>query len=113
MASLGVFLVIVAISFAAPLYAHDIAHTDPFTSNLNGTTVVNGHRRPVMQQGGGGLKLGETPMGPPEQRSFCRGHDPEGRDVMARVLYAGRSSLMIGIGSAAIACLIATIIGVI
>ena len=113
MASLGVFLVIVAISFAAPLYAHDIAHTDPFTSNLNGTTMINGQRRPVMEQGGGVLKLGETPIGPTWQRNFFLGADNQGRDVMARVLYGGRSSLMIGIGSAFIACLIATIIGVI
>src|SRR5947209_12437240 len=113
MVSLGVFLVIVAISFAAPLYAHDIAHTDPFQSNLNGTTVINGHRTPVMQQGGGVLKLGETPSGPTWQRNFFLGADDQGRDVMARVLYGGRSSLLIGIGSAVIACLIATIIGVI
>jgi peptide/nickel transport system permease protein len=113
MASLGLFLAIVAISFAAPLYAHDIARTDPFESNLNGTTVIDGHRRPVMQQGGGVLKLGETPIGPTWQRNFFLGADNQGRDVMARVLYGGRSSLLIGIGSAMIACLIATIIGVI
>ncbi|HET6848117.1 MAG TPA: ABC transporter permease [Gaiellales bacterium] len=113
MVSLGVFLVIVAISFAAPLYARDIAHTNPFDSNLNGTTVINGHRTPVMQQGGGVLKLGETPIGPTWQRNFFLGADNQGRDVMARVLYGGRSSLLIGIGSAVIACIIATIIGVI
>jgi len=113
MVSLGVFLVIVAISFAAPIYAHDIAHTNPFQSNLNGTTVINGQRRPVMQQGGGVLKLGETPIGPTWQRNFFLGADNQGRDVMARVLYGGRSSLAIGIGSAFIACMIATIIGVI
>jgi peptide/nickel transport system permease protein len=113
MVSLGVFLVIVAISFAAPLYAHDVAHTNPFESNLNGTTVINGHRTSVMQQGGGVLKLGETPIGPTWQRNFFLGADNQGRDVLARVLYGGRSSLLIGIGSAVMACMIATIIGVI
>jgi peptide/nickel transport system permease protein len=105
------FLLIVAVSFAAPLYAHDIAHTDPFVSNLNGTTVLNGKRVPLLQQGGGVLRLGETPIGPTWQRNYFLGADNQGRDVMARVLYGGRSSLLIGIGSAVIACFLATIVG--
>src|SRR5947209_11388506 len=113
MVSLGVFLVIVAISFAAPLYAHDIAHTNPFESNLNGTTVINGHRTPVMQQGGGVLKLGETPIGPTWQRNYFLGADNQGRDVMARVLYGGRASLEIGIGSAVICCVVALILALV
>src|SRR5580704_15883605 len=65
LAALGLFLLIVVVSLAAPLYAHDIAHiSNPLVPNLNGTTVVNGHVTPVMQQGGGILKLGETPIGP-------------------------------------------------
>jgi len=32
MASLAVFLGVVAVSFAAPVYAHHIAHTDPFAT---------------------------------------------------------------------------------
>ena len=39
--ALGVFVLIVLVCLAAPIYAHDIAHTDPFRSNLNGTTIVN------------------------------------------------------------------------
>jgi peptide/nickel transport system permease protein len=111
LASLVLFLLIVAVSFAAPLYAHDIAHTDPFVSNLNGTTVLNGKRVPLLQQGGGVLRLGETPIGPTWQRNYFLGADNQGRDVMARVLYGGRSSLLIGIGSAVIACFLATIVG--
>src|SRR5262249_12757044 len=64
MVSLGVFLGIVVACLLAPVYAHDIAHTDPFTSNVSGTTIVNGKRTPILQQGGGALKLGETPIGP-------------------------------------------------
>jgi peptide/nickel transport system permease protein len=112
-ASLALFLLIVVVSFAAPIYAHDIAHTDPFESNLNGTTVIDGHKRPIMEQGGGVLKLGETPIGPTWERNYFLGADNQGRDVMARVLYGGRSSLLIGIGSAVIACFIATIVGLI
>ena len=40
MAALALFVLIVAVSFAAPLYATHIAHTDPFANNVNGTTVV-------------------------------------------------------------------------
>src|SRR5215472_12791430 len=61
MAALGLFLLIIAVSFAAPIYATEIAHTSPFADNLNGTTIVNGRQVPLMQQGGGVLKLGETP----------------------------------------------------
>src|SRR5215813_10807796 len=52
MAALGVFLVIVVLSLAAPLYAHDVAHVNPFVPNLNGHTVVNGKVVPVMRQVG-------------------------------------------------------------
>ena len=64
-AALGLFLLIVVACLAAPLYADHIAHVNnPLAPNLNGTTVINGKVVPVMQQGGGTLKLGETPIGP-------------------------------------------------
>jgi peptide/nickel transport system permease protein len=113
MAGLLLFLLIVAVSFAAPLYATYVAQTDPFPSNLSGTTVVDGKTVPVMQSGGGKLGLGSVPIGPTWQRHYFIGGDNLGRDVMARVLYGGRASLLIGIGSALIACLIATVIGLI
>ncbi len=114
MASLVLFLLIIAISFAAPFYAHDIAHVNPNASNLNGTTIVNGKRVPLMQQGGGLLKLGETPIGPTwDVHHYFLGADQQGRDVAARVLYGGRSSLEIGIASAVICCVLATIIALI
>lgn len=113
MAGLVLFVLIVAVCFAAPLYAHHIAHTDPLQPNVNGTTVVDGKTVEVIQQGGGPLGLGEIPLGPTWHTNYFIGADQNGRDVMARVLYGGRSSLLIGIGSALIACLIATIIGLI
>jgi len=114
MASLVLFLLVVAVSFAAPLYANYIAHVNPFASNVTGTTIVNGHRVPLMQRGGGVLKLGETPIGPTWHFAhYFLGADLEGRDVMARVLYGGRSSLEIGIGSAVICCVLATIVALI
>ena len=41
LAALGLFLLIVVLCLAAPLYAHDVAHVNPFPPNLNGHTVVN------------------------------------------------------------------------
>src|SRR4051794_14100246 len=100
LAALVLFVLIVVVTFAAPLYAKHVAHADPFANNLNGTTVVDGKRIEVLQQGGGPLKLGETPIGPTWHSNFFLGADNQGRDVAARVLYGGRASLLIGIGSA-------------
>ena len=114
MAALGLFLLIVVLCLAAPLYAHDVAHVNPFPPNLNGHTVVGGKVVPVMQQGGGALRLGETPIGPTwELNHYFLGADSVGRDVAALLLYGGRSSLIIGIGAAVLCCLAATVVALI
>ena len=89
---LVVLLVIVAACLAAPFYAKHIAHTNPFTSNLDGTTIVDGKIVPVMEQESGGLGLGVTPIGPTwDPRHYMLGADNQGRDVAARLLYGGRN----------------------
>jgi peptide/nickel transport system permease protein len=99
---------------AAPLYAHYVAHVNPFQPNLNGHTVVHGKVVPVMEQGGGALKLGETPIGPTwDPHHYFLGADGLGRDVAALLLYGGRSSLLVGIGSAVICCVVATVVALI
>jgi peptide/nickel transport system permease protein len=114
MISLALFCVIVAACLAAPLYANDVAHTDPFTSNVNGTTIVNGKRVTVLQQGGGKLGIGETPIGPTwDFGHYFLGADGQGRDVAARLLYGGRDSLLIGVASALICCALALLIGLV
>ena len=114
MASLALFLLIVVVSLAAPLYADHITHVNPFANNLNGSTIVNGKQVPLMEQGGGALRLGETPIGPTwDVHHYFLGADALGRDVAARLLYGGRSSLIIGIGSAVICCLFATVVALI
>src|SRR5690348_9229356 len=114
MASLLLFLVIVVLCLAAPLYAHYVAHVNPFPPDLNGHTVVGGKVVPVMQQGGGVLKLGETPIGPTWDLShYFLGADSVGRDVAALLLYGGRSSLLIGIGAAVLCSLAATVVALI
>ena len=94
------FLLIVATSFAAPLYARHISHTDPYASNVTGSTTVDGKKVELLQQGSSGL--GEIPIGPTWKQNYFLGADNQGRDVMARLLYGGRASLLIGIGSALI-----------
>src|SRR5262249_35243862 len=100
------FLLLRAACLGAPLYANNVAHVNPFPHNLNGHTVVNGRVVPVMQQGGGTLHLGETPIGPTwDPGHYFLGADSVGRDVAALLLYGGRSSLLVGIGSARPWCL--------
>jgi peptide/nickel transport system permease protein len=114
MAALVLFLLIVVACLAAPVYAYHVAHVNPLAPNLNGTTVINGKVVPVMQQGGGTLKLGETPIGPTwDPYHYALGADDIGRDVASLILYGGRSSLFIGIGSAVLCCLGATVIALI
>jgi peptide/nickel transport system permease protein len=113
LAGLALFLLIVAITFAAPLYADHVAQTDPFASNISGTTVVDGRRVDVLQQGGGSLGIGTRPIGPTWQSNFFLGADNQGRDVMARVLYGGRASLTIGIGSAVLCCVAALVLALV
>ena len=115
LAALALFLLIVVLSFLAPVYAHDIAHiSNPLGPNLNGTTVVNGKVVPVMQQGVGALHLGETPIGPTwDPHHYFLGADDLGRDVAVLLLYGGRSSLQIGISAAVICCVVATVVAVI
>ncbi len=113
LAALALFLLIVGVSLAAPLYSRYVAHTDPFETNISGTTVVNGKRVSVIQQGGGALGLGEVPIGPTWRANYFLGADNLGRDVMARVLYGGRASLEIGVASAALCCLLAMVAGLV
>ena len=110
----GVLVVIVAACLAAPLYAHSIAHTDPFRSDLQGTTLVGGKAVPVMASSTTGLGLGVTPIGPTwDPAHYFLGADNQGRDVAARLLYGGRNSLMIGVTSALLCCFLATLVGLI
>jgi peptide/nickel transport system permease protein len=113
MAALGLFLLIVVVSLLAPFYADHIAKTDPFQSNLTGTTTVNGKEVEVVQQTQSGLGLGVVPIGPTWQTNYFIGADNQGRDVMARVLYGGRASLQIGVASAVICMLIALTIALV
>ncbi|HVP75595.1 MAG TPA: ABC transporter permease [Gaiellaceae bacterium] len=112
MTMVGVLVVIVALCLSAPLYSEYIAHTHPFRSTLDGTTIVNGKSVPVMHADTSGLGLGVTPIGPTwDPGHYLLGADNQGRDVAARLLYGGRNSLLIGTAAALLTCVAATIIG--
>src|SRR5213592_2029368 len=113
LAALGLFILIVAVSLSAPLYANHIAKTYPFKSNVSGTVTIDGKTIDVIQEGGGKLGLGETPIGPTWHAQYFIGADGQGRDVAARVLYGGRASLFIGFGSALLACLLALVLALV
>jgi peptide/nickel transport system permease protein len=113
MFSLAVFLLIVVACLLAPVYEHSVAHTEAFTSNISGTTVIHGKTVPVLTNSDTGLGLGVTPIGPTwDLHHYFLGADGQGRDVMARLLFGGRNSLLIGVTSAVLACALATVLGV-
>lgn len=110
--SAALLLLILAVCLMAPLYARYIAHTNPFQSNVLGTTVVNGKTVPVLEPNHTGLGLGSTPIGPTWHFShYFLGADDQGRDVLARLLYGGRNTLLIGAAAAVICCAVAAVLG--
>ena len=73
--------------------------------------MVDGKRTPVIAPNASGL--GSTPIGPTLRGHYFLGADTQGRDVAARLLYAGRISLTAGFGAAILTAVLATIIGLI
>jgi peptide/nickel transport system permease protein len=112
MFALGVLVFMVTVCMLAPVYAHDIAHVNAFSSNLSGRIKIHGKMVSVLQANTQGLGLGVTPIGPTWDFSkYFLGADSQGRDVFARLLYGGRVSLLIGSTSAVLCCLVASIMG--
>ena len=112
--SLSILGFIVTISLLAPIYAHFIAHTNPFNSTLDATTIISGKVVPVLQASTTGLGLGVTPIGPTwNLNGYFLGADGQGRDVLARLLYGGRNTLLIGLSAGIICIVLVLLIGVI
>jgi peptide/nickel transport system permease protein len=117
LASLGVFFLIVIACALAPVYAHHVAHTGPNDVHVGEKVRVDGKLKDVI--GGGSfydvnkgrfVVKAPTYLGPTWWHAdgrFVLGTDNLGRDVAVRLLYGGRNSLMIGIGSALICTLLA------
>jgi peptide/nickel transport system permease protein len=86
-------LALVVMSVAAPIWANRVAHTGPQEIHVTETVEVDGKRVPV-------VGLDGQPIGPTWQGRFFLGADSQGRDVMVRLLYGGRNSLLIGVAAA-------------
>jgi peptide/nickel transport system permease protein len=112
LASLALFFAIVIACALAPVYARHVAHTGPNEIHAGEKVRVDGKLRDVI--GGGsfydvntGKFVVKAPsyLGPTWWHAggrFVLGTDNLGRDEAVRLLYGGRNSLMIGIGSALI-----------
>jgi peptide/nickel transport system permease protein len=101
----ALFLVIVAMCLAAPLWANHVAHTDAIKNHLTDTVKVGGKTKDVVSPDG-------KPIGPTWHGRFFLCADTNGRDIAVRLLYGGRTSLTIGIGAALITALLSVIFGV-
>ena len=86
-------LAVVAASLAAPLWSHLVAHSAPEETHVTDTVEVGGDPVPV-------VGLDGQPVGPTLRSHFFLGADAQGRDVMVRLLYGGRNSLLIGLAAA-------------
>ena len=83
---------------AAPLWADHVAHTTMNENHLSDTIKVDGKTKNV-------VGLDGVPIGPQWLKAdgkFFLGADRNGRDIMVRLLYGGRNSLLIGITAAMI-----------
>ena len=100
----ALFLVIVTVCLAAPLWAEGVAHTGPLKNHLTDKVVVDGQEKDVVAPDG-------VPIGPTYQGRFFLGADSNGRDIAVRLLYGGRNSLLIGMAAALITALLSTVVG--
>jgi peptide/nickel transport system permease protein len=127
-AFLGVFLLVLLACALAPVYASHVAHTSPSANHVLETVTIDGKQVPVVSAGGyidkktgkpcvvsgpGCVLLSAIPIGPTwfsAGGKFVLGADSNGRDVAVRLLYGGRNSLIVGIGSTTICIFFAVIL---
>jgi peptide/nickel transport system permease protein len=103
------FVLLVLACLAAPLWADNIAKTTPTENHLSDTITIDGKKVNV-------VGLDGVPIGPQWWKAdgkFFLGADPNGRDIMVRLLYGGRNSLMIGVAAALMTTILSVILGVI
>jgi len=103
------FILLVAACLAAPLWAEHVAKTTATENHLSDTITVDGQTKNV-------VGLDGVPIGPQWLKAdgkFFLGADPNGRDIMVRLLYGGRNSLMIGVAAALMTTILSVILGVI
>ena len=99
------FLVLVGMALAAPIWAHDVAHTDAQANHLT-ETLKEGNRSVNV------VAFTGVPVGPQWFNAggkFFLGADDNGRDIMVRLLYGARTSLEIGVAAAIMTTVLAVI----
>ncbi len=100
------FMVIVALCVAAPIWSHHFAHIGPTAGDNLSQVTVDGKKKDVVSPDG-------VPIGPTWQgRYFLGAADGNGKDLAVRLLYGGRNSLLIGVGAALITTVVALILGI-
>ena len=100
------FVLLVAACLAAPVWADKVAHTTATENHLSDTIQVDGKTTNV-------VGLDGVPIGPTWKGEFFLGADPNGRDIMVRLLYGGRNSLMIGVAAALMTTILSILLGTI
>jgi peptide/nickel transport system permease protein len=98
-------LLILLALLAAPIYSSEVAHTTPSENHLTDQTVVDGKPTNV-------ISLDGIPIGPTWNAEFFLGADANGRDLMVRLLYGARASLVVGAGAVLLSLLLAIPLGV-
>ena len=98
------FLLIVAFCLAAPLWADHVAHTGPNQNHITDKILIDGQQTNIVSTDG-------TPLGPGLRGRYLLGADQNGRDVMVRLMYGGRTSIYVGVVAALITTLLAVIVG--
>ena len=99
------FVLIVVFCLAAPLWADHVAHTGPNQNHITDQVLVGGQLTDVVAPDG-------TPLGPGLRGRYLLGADQNGRDVMVRLMYGGRTSIYIGVLAALITTVLAVAVGV-
>jgi peptide/nickel transport system permease protein len=98
------FLLIVVACLAAPLWADNVAHTGPNENHITDKILIDGQETYVVSPDG-------TPLGPGLHGRYLLGADQNGRDVMVRLLYGGRTSIYIGVIAAIVTTVLAVLVG--
>ena len=103
------FVLLVASCIAAPLWADKVAKTTPTENHLSDVIKVDGKDKNV-------VGLDGVPIGPQWLKAdgkFFLGADRNGRDIMVRLLYGGRNSLMIGVVAAVMTTFLSILLGIV
>ncbi|SEH51176.1 peptide/nickel transport system permease protein [Mycolicibacterium rutilum] len=100
----ALFILIVLFCLAAPLWADHVAHTGPNDNHITDSVSINGVDTDVVGADG-------TPIGPGLRGQFLLGADQNGRDVMVRLMYGGRTSIYVGLAAAAFTTLVGVVVG--